>query len=183
MYSQSKGRQFSSGEQSKLVEYLIQTCPLDPNQETEQDRKLNLILSKVQVKVNSICLRRHFIFHCLAFILIFEKWQKDKNNILKIFQEHQSSLRQTRQTESCYATLPRSSSSDLKKSQPGTPRRNSGPNSVVDMMSMSMSSVPVSSSGNMSTPSSHHTTPVNTPGMATIFTVVIATFLSLCLSP
>ena len=78
MYSQSKGRQFSSGEQSKLVEYLIQTCPLDPNQETEQDRKLNLILSKVQVKVNSICLRRHFIFHCLAFILIFEKWQKDK---------------------------------------------------------------------------------------------------------
>ena len=49
MYSQSKGRQFSSGEQSKLVEYLIQTCPLDPNQETEQDRKLNLILSKVQV--------------------------------------------------------------------------------------------------------------------------------------
>ena len=92
MYSQSKGRQFSSGEQSKLVEYLIQTCPLDPNQETEQDRKLNLILSKVQVKVNSICLRRHFIFHCLAFILIFEKWQEETKilfqlvlNILKIF--------------------------------------------------------------------------------------------------
>ena len=32
MYSQSKGRQFGAGEQSKLVEYLIQTCPLDPNQ-------------------------------------------------------------------------------------------------------------------------------------------------------
>ena len=93
---------------------------------------------------------------------------------MKIFQEHQSSLRQTRQTESCYATLPRSSSSELKKSQPGTPRRNSGPNSVVDMMSMSMSSVPVSSSGNLSTPSSHHTTPVNTPGMARLqFSVAI----------
>ena len=51
MYSQSKGRQFGVGEQSKLVEYLIQTCPLDPNQETEQDRKLNLILSKVQASV------------------------------------------------------------------------------------------------------------------------------------
>ena len=50
MYSQSKGRQFSEGEQDKLVEYLTQTCPLDPSQETEQDRKLNLILSKVQVK-------------------------------------------------------------------------------------------------------------------------------------
>ena len=32
MYSQSKGRQFGAGEQCKLVEYLIQTCPLDPNQ-------------------------------------------------------------------------------------------------------------------------------------------------------
>ena len=51
MYSQSKGRQFSEGEQDKLVEYLTQTCPLDPSQETEQDRKLNLILSKVQVKI------------------------------------------------------------------------------------------------------------------------------------
>ena len=50
MYSQSKGRQFSEGEQEKLVEYLTQTCPLDPSQETEQDRKLNLILSKVQVR-------------------------------------------------------------------------------------------------------------------------------------
>ena len=49
MYSQSKGRQFSEGEQEKLVEYLTQTCPLDPSLETEQDRKLNLILSKVQV--------------------------------------------------------------------------------------------------------------------------------------
>ena len=34
MYSQSKGRQFGPGEQIKLVEYLIQTCPLDPNQVT-----------------------------------------------------------------------------------------------------------------------------------------------------
>ena len=49
MYSQSKGRQFSEGEQERLVDYLTQTCPLDPSQETEQDRKLNLILSKVQV--------------------------------------------------------------------------------------------------------------------------------------
>ena len=58
MYSQSKGRQFCVGEQSKLVEYLVQTCPLDPNQETEQDRKLNLILSKVQARrnLNSILL-------------------------------------------------------------------------------------------------------------------------------
>ena len=49
LYSQSKGRQFSVGEQSKLVEFLMATCPLDPDQETDQDRKLNLILSKVQV--------------------------------------------------------------------------------------------------------------------------------------
>ena len=51
MYSQSKGRQFNEGEQERLVEYLTQTCPLDPSLETEQDRKLNLILSsKVQVR-------------------------------------------------------------------------------------------------------------------------------------
>lgn len=49
LYSQSKGRQFSVGEQSKLVDFLMATCPLDPDQETDQDRKLNLILSKVQV--------------------------------------------------------------------------------------------------------------------------------------
>ena len=54
MYSQSKGRQFGPGEQSGLVEYLVQTCPLDPNQETEQDRKLNLILSKVQEHQSSL---------------------------------------------------------------------------------------------------------------------------------
>jgi hypothetical protein len=80
MYSQSKGRQFGPGEQSGLVEYLVQTCPLDPNQETEQDRKLNLILSKVQ--------------------------------------EHQSSLRQPRQIPDGYATIPRSNSSESKKSAP-----------------------------------------------------------------
>ena len=54
MYSQSKGRQFSEGEQEKLVEYLTQTCPLDPSLETEQDRKLNLILSKVQEHQSSL---------------------------------------------------------------------------------------------------------------------------------
>ena len=54
MYSQSKGRQFSEGEQEKVVEYLTQTCPLDPSQETEQDRKLNLILSKVQEHQSSL---------------------------------------------------------------------------------------------------------------------------------
>ena len=58
MYSQSKGRQFSEGEQSKLIEYLVQTCPLDPSQETEQDRKLNLILSKVQEHQSSLRLTR-----------------------------------------------------------------------------------------------------------------------------
>ena len=58
MYSQSKGRQFTEGEQRKLVEYLIQTCPLDPDQETEQDRKLNLILSKVQEHQSSLRLTR-----------------------------------------------------------------------------------------------------------------------------
>lgn len=54
MYSQSKGRQFSSGEQASLVDYLVATCPLDPNMETEQDRKLNLILSKVQEHQSSL---------------------------------------------------------------------------------------------------------------------------------
>ena len=43
MYSQSKGRQFGPGEQIKLVEYLIQTCPLDPNQVTAVAWSLILI--------------------------------------------------------------------------------------------------------------------------------------------
>ena len=54
MYSQSKGRQFGPGEQAGLVDYLTSTCPLDPTQETEQDRKLNLILSKVQEHQSSL---------------------------------------------------------------------------------------------------------------------------------
>ena len=38
------------------MEYLTQTCPLDPSLETEQDRKLNLILSKVQLReININC--------------------------------------------------------------------------------------------------------------------------------
>ena len=54
MYSQSKGRQFGVGEQAGLVEYLLSTCPLHPATETEQDRKLNLILSKVQEHQSSL---------------------------------------------------------------------------------------------------------------------------------
>ena len=54
MYAQSKGRQFETGQHNALVTYLTQTCPLDPDQETEQDRKLNLILSKVQEHQSSL---------------------------------------------------------------------------------------------------------------------------------
>ena len=61
LYSQSKGRQFSVGEQSKLVEFLMATCPLDPDQETDQDRKLNLILSKVQVS-NDLLLQNYLSY-------------------------------------------------------------------------------------------------------------------------
>ena len=48
MYSQSKGRTFVSGQQIELLEYLVSACPLHPDEDWEEDKKLNLILSKVQ---------------------------------------------------------------------------------------------------------------------------------------
>lgn len=49
LYSQGRGRQFRVGEQEALVQYLTETCPLNNQHlETEQERKLRLILSKAQ---------------------------------------------------------------------------------------------------------------------------------------
>ena len=48
MYSQSKGRHFSKGQHSDLLQYLVETCPLHPDKDWQEDKKLNLILSKVQ---------------------------------------------------------------------------------------------------------------------------------------
>ncbi|XP_045778295.1 centrosomal protein of 97 kDa isoform X2 [Maniola jurtina] len=49
LYSQGKGRHFHSGQQRELCEYLASTCPLTADAlETEDQRKLRLILSKAQ---------------------------------------------------------------------------------------------------------------------------------------
>ncbi|KAK6626346.1 hypothetical protein RUM43_006657 [Polyplax serrata] len=49
LYSQGRGRSFRPGEQRALVEYLINVCPIKPqNDEGEDFKKLKLILSKAQ---------------------------------------------------------------------------------------------------------------------------------------
>nr|XP_034836370.1 centrosomal protein of 97 kDa [Maniola hyperantus] len=49
LYSQGRGRHFHSGQQRELCEYLASTCPLTADAlETEDQRKLRLILSKAQ---------------------------------------------------------------------------------------------------------------------------------------
>ncbi|XP_039294976.1 centrosomal protein of 97 kDa isoform X3 [Nilaparvata lugens] len=49
LYSQGKGRHFHVGEHSALELYLAETCPLNSrSMESEQERKLRLILSKAQ---------------------------------------------------------------------------------------------------------------------------------------
>lgn len=50
LYSQGRGRHFRIGEHAALVQYLATVCPLSAAQplETEEDRKLRLILSKAQ---------------------------------------------------------------------------------------------------------------------------------------
>ncbi|CAH2251694.1 jg2327 [Pararge aegeria aegeria] len=49
LYSQGKGRHFHTGQQRELCEYLASTCPLTADAlETEDQRKLRLILSKAQ---------------------------------------------------------------------------------------------------------------------------------------
>lgn len=49
LYSQGKGRKFRVGEHSALVQYLIDTCPMSGKAlESENERKLRLILSKAQ---------------------------------------------------------------------------------------------------------------------------------------
>lgn len=49
LYSQGRGRHFRVGDQEDLSQYLASVCPLTGEQlETEEDRKLRLILSKAQ---------------------------------------------------------------------------------------------------------------------------------------
>lgn len=49
LYSQGRGRHFRVGDQKDLVQYLASVCPLTGETlETEEDRKLRLILSKAQ---------------------------------------------------------------------------------------------------------------------------------------
>lgn len=49
MYSQGRGRHFRVGDQQELTQYLASVCPLTGETlETEEDRKLRLILSKAQ---------------------------------------------------------------------------------------------------------------------------------------
>lgn len=49
LYSQGRGRHFRIGDQKELVQYLASVCPLTGETlETEEDRKLRLILSKAQ---------------------------------------------------------------------------------------------------------------------------------------
>ncbi|KAF9422084.1 hypothetical protein HW555_002105 [Spodoptera exigua] len=51
LYSQGKGRHFHAGQHQELCEYLASTCPLTADAlETEDQRKLRLILSKQQLK-------------------------------------------------------------------------------------------------------------------------------------
>ncbi|XP_040572673.1 uncharacterized protein Cep97 isoform X2 [Lepeophtheirus salmonis] len=54
MYSQSKGRHFAVGQHKELCEYLLSICPLHPDENWEEDKKLNLILSKVQEHQESL---------------------------------------------------------------------------------------------------------------------------------
>ena len=54
MYSQSKGRHFNVGQHEDLLVYLLSVCPLHPGEDWEEDKKLNLILSKVQEHQQSL---------------------------------------------------------------------------------------------------------------------------------
>ena len=54
MYSQSKGRHFNVGQHDELLSYLLSICPLHPGEDWEEDKKLNLILSKVQEHQQSL---------------------------------------------------------------------------------------------------------------------------------
>ncbi len=54
MYSQSRGRHFTVGQHEELLAYLLSVCPLHPDEDWEEDKKLNLILSKVQEHQQSL---------------------------------------------------------------------------------------------------------------------------------
>ena len=54
MYSQSKGRSYLVGQHDDLLAYLLSVCPLHPGEDWEEDKKLNLILSKVQEHQQSL---------------------------------------------------------------------------------------------------------------------------------
>lgn len=49
LYSQGRGRHFRVGDQQELTQYLATVCPLSGEAyETEEDKKLRIILSKAQ---------------------------------------------------------------------------------------------------------------------------------------
>ena len=72
MYSQSKGRQFLVGQHDELLEFLLSVCPLHPGEDWEEDKKLNLILSKVQEHQQSLrepgSGSKFQLFHFLSFV-------------------------------------------------------------------------------------------------------------------
>lgn len=76
LYSQGRGRHFRVGDQKALVQYLATVCPLTGETlETEEDRKLRLILSKAQhhqqqLREQSIGLYTPFICKCIVFFFI-----------------------------------------------------------------------------------------------------------------
>ena len=90
MYSQSKGRQFLVGQHDELLEFLLSVCPLHPGEDWEEDKKLNLILSKVQEHQQS--LREpgsgskflYFIFSSFDLWIFFLTFLYDKIRDLKI---------------------------------------------------------------------------------------------------
>lgn len=76
LYSQGRGRHFRVGDQEELSQYLASVCPLTGEQlETEEDRKLRLILSKAQHHQKQ--LREQLVCKDLT-----EFWFNDSNIVL-----------------------------------------------------------------------------------------------------
>ncbi|CAH1991339.1 unnamed protein product [Acanthoscelides obtectus] len=106
LYSQGRGRNFRVGDQKELTSYLATVCPLTGERlETEEDRKLRLILSKAQHHQQQLRQQSSANVTPNPSPLSRKKLQANKHSPRLASRLSNKSRSPDRMTSSCYNTL------------------------------------------------------------------------------
>nr|CAI5838783.1 unnamed protein product [Callosobruchus analis] len=106
LYSQGRGRHFRVGDQRELTQYLATVCPLTGEKlETEEDRKLRLILSKAQHHQQQLRQQSSANVTPNPSPLSRKKLQANKHSPRLASRLSNKSRSPDRMSSSCYSTL------------------------------------------------------------------------------